>query len=290
MTDLHSLDPASQTIDAGSAPIGQPVQPRPGRFTLAQSARSLRRAPVRFSGRVARSEYWWGQLLLAAATGTLSLLLWLAQVVGVSFAAGLVLGAMAITLVIAIGLGSRRLHDSDRSGWLQLLVLIPLVGWIALFVMLVWPGSPGENRHGTASLPIGDRRSLGVVALTIVGLVATLALSVAVTGGSFTVSGASVAAAIGAVDAASSASASVPVASTSATPEPTASVAPTLTAQEVGGCWSAGDAHAMIAPVACDTPNAEYVVTAVVDDSDACDGSYAEAEDGIRYLCLTKRE
>ncbi|MEM7379267.1 MAG: DUF805 domain-containing protein, partial [Pseudomonadota bacterium] len=44
---------------------------------------------------------------------------------------------------------ARRLHDSGRSGWWQLISLIPLIGWIALIYFMVQP-SEGDNRFGPA--------------------------------------------------------------------------------------------------------------------------------------------
>ena len=34
-------------------------------------------------------------------------------------------------------MAARRLHDTDRSGWLQLVGLIPLIGWLILIYWLV---------------------------------------------------------------------------------------------------------------------------------------------------------
>jgi uncharacterized membrane protein YhaH (DUF805 family) len=42
----------------------------------------------------------------------------------------------------------RRLHDTDRSGWWSLIVLIPLVGAIAMLVFNCLPGAEGANRFG----------------------------------------------------------------------------------------------------------------------------------------------
>ncbi|WP_308620614.1 DUF805 domain-containing protein [uncultured Desulfovibrio sp.] len=41
----------------------------------------------------------------------------------------------------------RRLHDSDRSGWLALLLFVPLVNLFCL-ALLFLPGTPGSNRYG----------------------------------------------------------------------------------------------------------------------------------------------
>ena len=42
----------------------------------------------------------------------------------------------------------RRLHDTDKSGWLILLGLIPLIGSIILLVFYVLPGTKGPNKFG----------------------------------------------------------------------------------------------------------------------------------------------
>lgn len=91
-----------------------------------------------FSGRASRSEYWWfalfiviGNLVLSYVSHTVSLLFALA------------------TLLPSIAAVARRLHDTDRSGWLQLLNLIPILGWIAMIYFLVQePKEP--NRFGPA--------------------------------------------------------------------------------------------------------------------------------------------
>ena len=43
----------------------------------------------------------------------------------------------------------RRLHDVGKSGWFYFLALIPIIGPIWLFVLLVTDSQPGENKWGT---------------------------------------------------------------------------------------------------------------------------------------------
>jgi uncharacterized membrane protein YhaH (DUF805 family) len=50
--------------------------------------------------------------------------------------------------------GARRLHDTDRSGWWQLLMFIPLIGIIILIVWWASRGTPGANRFGEN--PLGE--------------------------------------------------------------------------------------------------------------------------------------
>ena len=41
------------------------------------------------------------------------------------------------TLLPCLAVTSRRLHDIGRSGWWQLIVLLPLIGWIVLIYWCV---------------------------------------------------------------------------------------------------------------------------------------------------------
>ena len=43
---------------------------------------------------------------------------------------------------------ARRLHDLDKSGWLMLLILIPVVNIFFIFYLLLAAGTPGHNRFG----------------------------------------------------------------------------------------------------------------------------------------------
>ena len=72
-----------------------------------------------FSGRASRSEYWWWILfvfLVTIATNVIS------DKVSALFSLAVMLPGFAV--------GARRLHDIDKSGWFQLLYLIPVIGWI----------------------------------------------------------------------------------------------------------------------------------------------------------------
>jgi uncharacterized membrane protein YhaH (DUF805 family) len=42
----------------------------------------------------------------------------------------------------------RRLHDTDRSAWWLLLLLIPIIGWLVILIFNCQSGTPGENRFG----------------------------------------------------------------------------------------------------------------------------------------------
>jgi len=93
-----------------------------------------------FSGRASKSEYWWFQLYNAIIyvlsfvfQGDLTLLFSI-----------LVIANIIPTYAAAV----RRIHDSDKSGWMVLIAVIPLIG-LYVIVLLLQEGSKGKNRFGT---------------------------------------------------------------------------------------------------------------------------------------------
>jgi uncharacterized membrane protein YhaH (DUF805 family) len=56
-----------------------------------------------------------------------------------------------ITLIPTVALQTRRLHDTNRSGWWQLIVLIPVVGAIILIVMLASRSDPAGSKYDRLS-------------------------------------------------------------------------------------------------------------------------------------------
>lgn len=82
-----------------------------------------------------------------------------------NFIAGSVLDVISLNISIAFfvvtllpyaAVTTRRLHDTDRGGWLQLLGIVPIIGWILLIVWCAQEGRP--NRYGgnqvTGSKPV----------------------------------------------------------------------------------------------------------------------------------------
>lgn len=97
-----------------------------------------------FQGRASRSEYWWYVLALIIAqlvAGAIDL-----GMIGRELLTWLV--GLA-TVVPSLAVGCRRLHDTDRSGWWQLLLLVPFIGDVILVILWALPGSPGSNRFGS---------------------------------------------------------------------------------------------------------------------------------------------
>lgn len=91
---------------------------------------------VDFNGRAKRPEFWWWALFVFLAG-------LVAQWIGYLPSLVVSLG----TLLPSIAVGARRLHDIDKSGWWQLVGLIPFIGWI---IMIWWcvQDSKEPNRFG----------------------------------------------------------------------------------------------------------------------------------------------
>jgi uncharacterized membrane protein YhaH (DUF805 family) len=53
-----------------------------------------------------------------------------------------------VLLIPSLAAAARRLHDTGRSGWWQLIGLIPLLGAIVLIVFLVQDSEAGDNAYG----------------------------------------------------------------------------------------------------------------------------------------------
>jgi uncharacterized membrane protein YhaH (DUF805 family) len=98
-----------------------------------------------FQGRALRSEYWFFALGIAL----ISLVAQLIDRFGLGYP---VLGTIVSlgTIIPSLAVATRRLHDTDRSGWWQLLLVIPRIGVIVLIVWYATIGTPGTNRFGPA--------------------------------------------------------------------------------------------------------------------------------------------
>jgi len=55
--------------------------------------------------------------------------------------------ALAV-LLPQIAVSIRRLHDTGRSGWWYLLILIPILGWLVLIYFYTIDSQTGTNAYG----------------------------------------------------------------------------------------------------------------------------------------------
>lgn len=99
-----------------------------------------------FSGRARRAEYWYYTLfyiLIYVGLCILDVVLVANNLPGF-FASLFALGMF----VPSIAVGARRLHDTGRTGWWQLISFVPIIGAIVLLVFLVQEGSFDRNEYG----------------------------------------------------------------------------------------------------------------------------------------------
>jgi uncharacterized membrane protein YhaH (DUF805 family) len=94
-----------------------------------------------FSGRATRTQYWMYILFFMIIYFLLALI--------DTFAGTMVLAFIfnIAALIPSLSIAARRLHDTGRTGWWQLIMFIPLIGFIVLLVFYV-EDSHGDNEYG----------------------------------------------------------------------------------------------------------------------------------------------
>ena len=109
-----------------------------------------------FTGRASRKEYWFFVLfnfIMSFCAGFIGGLLGLECLLGIIYILLIILPWLAVSV--------RRLHDINCSGWLFLIVFIPIVGVLLLLWDLVKRGTIGPNNYGND--PDGTARPTSTV-------------------------------------------------------------------------------------------------------------------------------
>lgn len=99
-----------------------------------------------FTGRASRAEYWYFVLfnvIISIVLGIIDGMLSGGQ-------GSNTLGSLYSLAVFipGIAVGVRRMHDINKSGWMLLVSLIPIVGWIWAIVLLATKGDTSKNQYG----------------------------------------------------------------------------------------------------------------------------------------------
>ena len=107
-----------------------------------------------FKGRINRVTFWlrgWLPLMLINLVGAFI------DVGGTGEPGQAFLICNLLTLWPGIAIAVKRLHDRDRSGWLMLITLIPILGFIWFLVEVGFlKGTDGDNRFGSDPLQPTD--------------------------------------------------------------------------------------------------------------------------------------
>jgi uncharacterized membrane protein YhaH (DUF805 family) len=98
-----------------------------------------------FGGRAGRAEFWYFMLACVLASAVLGVLR--LDFIGLVVTLGLIIPSCAV--------GSRRLHDVNKSGWMQLVGIIPVIGLIIVIYWLALP-SAGPNQFGEGPAPADE--------------------------------------------------------------------------------------------------------------------------------------
>lgn len=103
-----------------------------------------------FEGRACREEFWY-YALFNLLLGCLAVMLDLGfRTIDINSGVGLFQTInSAATIVPTAAVAARRLHDTNRSGWSQLVVFAPVVGAILLLIWLAADGDPHANQYGS---------------------------------------------------------------------------------------------------------------------------------------------
>ena len=103
-----------------------------------------------FSGRASRSEFWW--FVLFGFLG--GIITWIVDVMIFNYTAEANGPASLIFSVILIlpsfAVGARRLHDTDKTGWWQLL----WITFIGGLLVIIWQATLGEKKKNRYGPPI----------------------------------------------------------------------------------------------------------------------------------------
>jgi len=114
-----------------------------------------------FKGRARRKEYWmytliFTVLLIALMTIMFSVLSF-SDETGIETGPGVYLTVILVIVFLfahfipTIALTVRRLHDTGKSGWWYLIVLVPYLGNFVIFIFTLIDGDRGDNKYGSNS-------------------------------------------------------------------------------------------------------------------------------------------
>lgn len=104
---------------------------------------------AQFDGRSRRKEYWLFVLVNMVVSFLLTFIDRFTGTFDPDIGLGLLSGIYALAVFIpAIAVACRRLHDTGRTAWWLLILVVPLIGWVVLVVFFVQDSQEEENQYG----------------------------------------------------------------------------------------------------------------------------------------------
>ncbi|MHC8307633.1 DUF805 domain-containing protein [Pseudomonas sp. PB3P13] len=157
LSDVHEHTAPDNNLSA--EPASPYAPPRAAVSDTLPAFASLK--PLSFEGRVGRLRYLAWTMVLTLVTlgiGSVFAIFGFALISSESTAGLILVGLLAFILVVVLAIASvlfmiQRLHDIGWSGWLWLLIVVPFVGSIFPFVIMVVPGNATANRYGPPAPP-----------------------------------------------------------------------------------------------------------------------------------------
>jgi uncharacterized membrane protein YhaH (DUF805 family) len=113
----------------------------------AASAEQIARFFLQPRGRIGRTEFVHGILVVVLLAGAVFTMIAAHGGIARGFAAPVALCGIALTVAEFV-LAAKRCHDIGLSGGFALLLLIPFVGFLWLVALAVMPGAPEPNAYG----------------------------------------------------------------------------------------------------------------------------------------------
>jgi len=107
-----------------------------------------------FSGRSNKAEYWnffWSNLAISVALSLFSKIIGNdSNLLGMLYSLVIFLPSTALSI--------RRLHDIGKTGWMLLVSLIPVAGFIWLLILMATDGDTEENEYGPAIIEMTETK------------------------------------------------------------------------------------------------------------------------------------
>ncbi|MBE6370227.1 MAG: DUF805 domain-containing protein [Lentisphaerae bacterium] len=95
-----------------------------------------------FTGRTNRKDFWMFVLVSFVVSAVLGVIPGVGKILSAVWSLALLCPSLGIT--------ARRLHDTGKSGWMQLLLLIPVIGGLIVLLLCIPEGSKEANQYGEA--------------------------------------------------------------------------------------------------------------------------------------------